>query len=86
MLARVPVIEAERSPHPHAPDVLERDLRTNLLRIIKAAGYEQWPQLFVNLRSSCRTELEERFPSYVIDSSAQLSVLFSSLQPKRQNQ
>ena len=45
----------------------EINLRTNLLRIIKAAGCEQWPKLFVNLRSSCRTELEERFPSHVID-------------------
>lgn len=46
----------------------ETNLRTQLLRIIKAAGLEPWPKLFNNLRASCRTELEERFPSHVIDS------------------
>lgn len=45
----------------------ETNLRTQLLRIIKAAGLEAWPKLFNNLRASCRTELEERFPSHVID-------------------
>lgn len=43
------------------------NLRTGLQRVIKAAGLEPWPKLFNNLRASCRTELEERFPSHVID-------------------
>ncbi len=44
------------------------NLRTHMLRLIKAAGLEAWPKVFVNLRSSCRTDLEERFPSHVVNS------------------
>ena len=34
---------------------------------IAAAKVEQWQKLWVNLRASCRTDLEERFPSHVCD-------------------
>ena len=41
------------------------NLRTQLLRIIKKAGLNPWPKLFVNLRSSRETELVERFPMHL---------------------
>lgn len=44
-----------------------RNLGTQMHRIVKAAGLEPWPKTFVNLRSSRRTELQEKFPSHVID-------------------
>ncbi|WP_153556763.1 hypothetical protein [Roseimaritima sediminicola] len=37
-------------------------------RIIERAGCVPWQKTFVNLRSTRRTELQERFPSYVVDS------------------
>ncbi|MEM7625890.1 MAG: tyrosine-type recombinase/integrase [Planctomycetota bacterium] len=42
------------------------NLRTQLNRIIRKAGMEPWPKLFQNLRSSCETELAERFPLHVV--------------------
>ena len=42
------------------------NLRTALLRYILRAGLKPRPKLFNNLRSSCQTELEERFPSHVV--------------------
>ncbi len=46
---------------------LESNMRTQLSRIITAAGFSPWEKLFVNLRSSCRTELEEQFPTHVVN-------------------
>lgn len=43
------------------------NLRTQFARIISKAGISQWPRLFVNLRSTRRTELEDKFPSHVIN-------------------
>lgn len=34
---------------------------------IQEVGLKPWPKLFVNLRASCRTDLEDRFPSHVCD-------------------
>ena len=45
----------------------ESNLRTQFERILKGAGIEQWPRLFVNLRSTRRTELDDEFPSHVVD-------------------
>ena len=42
------------------------NLRTQLQRIIKRAGVEPWPKPFNNLRSSCETDLCERFPIHVV--------------------
>lgn len=42
------------------------NLRTQFTRIIKRAGLKPWPRLWVNLRSSCSTELAERFPGHVV--------------------
>ena len=39
-----------------------KNLRTQLSRIIKKAGLTPWPKLFVNLRASRETELAEQFP------------------------
>ena len=36
-------------------------------RIIKTAGQKPWPKTFINLRSTRRTELQDRFPSHVVD-------------------
>ena len=44
-----------------------RNLATNLKRIIGRAGCKPWPKTFVNLRSTRRTELQEAFPSHVVD-------------------
>ncbi len=43
------------------------NLRTQLMRILVSAGVAPWPKLFVNLRSSCRTELQEVFPDHVVN-------------------
>lgn len=45
----------------------ETNLRTQLHRIIERAGLVPWPKAFVNLRSTRRTELQEAFPSHVVN-------------------
>ncbi len=45
----------------------ETNLRTQLHRILASAGIVPWPKIFVNLRSSCRTDLQEHFPDHVIN-------------------
>lgn len=42
-------------------------LNTHFKRLIIAAGIKPWPKLLHNLRASCRTDLQEQFPSHVID-------------------
>ena len=42
------------------------NLRTQFNRIIRRAGYEPWPKLFQNLRSTRETELAESFPMHVV--------------------
>ena len=44
----------------------DKNLRTQLIRIIRRAGLEPWPKLFHNLRATRQTELEESFPSHVV--------------------
>ena len=44
-----------------------RNLRTQLNRIVEAAGLSVWPKTFVNLRASRRTELQEEFPDHVVN-------------------
>jgi hypothetical protein len=44
------------------------NLRTQLGRILGRVGVIPWPKLFVNLRASARTDLQEVFPSHVCDS------------------
>jgi integrase len=41
--------------------------RDKLLAICQAAGVKPWPKLWQNLRASCRTDLEQRFPGFVCD-------------------
>ena len=43
------------------------NLRTQLMRILVSAGVAPWPKLFVNLRSTRRTELQEAFPDHVVN-------------------
>ena len=43
------------------------NLGTQMKRIIENAGQVPWPKTFVNLRSTRRTELQEAFPSHVVD-------------------
>ncbi|WP_407699851.1 tyrosine-type recombinase/integrase [Stieleria sedimenti] len=45
----------------------ETNLRTQCHRIIEAAGLVPWQKCFVNLRASCRTDLEEQFPAHVVN-------------------
>jgi integrase len=42
------------------------NLRTQLKRIIAAAGRKAWPKLFQNLRSTRETELAEDWPIHVV--------------------
>uniref|UniRef100_A0A7C2NT85 Site-specific integrase n=1 Tax=Schlesneria paludicola TaxID=360056 RepID=A0A7C2NT85_9PLAN len=41
------------------------NLRTQFTKIIGRAGFKPWPRLWVNLRSSCETDLVHRFPAHV---------------------
>ena len=45
----------------------ETNLRTQLLRILGRAGIVPWQKAFVNLRASCRTDLQEVFPDHAIN-------------------
>jgi len=45
----------------------DANLGTQLHRIIERAGHKPWPKTFLNLRSTRRTELQEAFPSHVVD-------------------
>jgi integrase len=38
-----------------------------LLAAIAAAGLSKWEKLWINLRASCRTDLQKKFPSHVCD-------------------
>lgn len=42
------------------------NLRTQFMRILRAAKIEPWPKLFQNLRSTRQTELTEQFPAHVV--------------------
>ena len=52
------VVEAWRSQ--------SKNMRTRMRRAIRRAGLKPWTKTFQNLRSSCQTDLEERFPSHVV--------------------
>ncbi len=43
-----------------------KNFRTRLERIIRRSGLTPWPKLFQNLRSTCQTELAERFPAHAV--------------------
>ena len=43
-----------------------QNLRTHFERIIKKSGVEPWVKLWQNLRSSCATELAEKYPEHVL--------------------
>ncbi len=43
-------------------DFTDANLRKQMTRLVQSAGFEVWPRIFHNLRSSRQTELEERFP------------------------
>ena len=43
------------------------NLRTQLVRILGRVGVVPWEKLFVNLRASARTDLQEIYPSHVCD-------------------
>ena len=45
----------------------EKNLSTMLHRIIESAGCVPWEKTYINLRSTRRTELQEAFPSHVVD-------------------
>lgn len=42
------------------------NLRTALSRYLERAGFDTWPKLFQNLRSTRETELAQRFPIHVV--------------------
>ncbi len=43
----------------------ETNLRTALLRLIKAAGVKQWPKLWHNLRASAASDMARALPAYI---------------------
>ena len=43
-----------------------QNLRTHFQRIIRKAGVEPWVKLWQNLRSSCATELADKYPEHVL--------------------
>ena len=43
------------------------NLRTQFARIVERAGVAPWPKMFVNLRSTRRTELQELFPDHAVN-------------------
>ncbi len=43
------------------------NLRSQFHRLLMAAGIVPWPKTFVNLRASCRTDLQEKFPDHVVN-------------------
>ena len=43
-----------------------KNLSTTLKKIIRRAGVEVWPKPFQNMRASRQTELEQKFPTYVV--------------------
>ncbi len=45
----------------------ETNLRTQFGRLLTSAGVKPWPKIFVNLRASCRTDLQEQFPDHVVN-------------------
>jgi integrase len=46
---------------------VDANLATQFHRILERAGIKPWEKTFINLRSNRRTELQERFPSHVVD-------------------
>ncbi len=40
---------------------------TTMKKIIERAGHEPWPKLFINCRSTRRTELQRQYPDHVIN-------------------
>lgn len=45
----------------------EANLRTQMIRITESAGLTPWEKTFVNLRASCRTDLQDRFPDHCVN-------------------
>jgi len=43
-----------------------QNLQMQLRRFLKRAGLKPWPKLYQNLRSTCQTELADRFPMHVV--------------------
>lgn len=41
-------------------------LRVRILKTMNSIGISRWPKLFVNLRSSCETDLADKFPIQVV--------------------
>ncbi len=44
----------------------DKNLGTTFRKIVRRAGVDVWPKPFQNCRSSRQTELEQRFPTYVV--------------------
>ncbi len=46
---------------------LSTNLRSQMHRHLMAAGIAPWPKTFVNLRASCRTDLQDQFPDHLVN-------------------
>lgn len=66
--------ESDYLARPGAVDCVARyrgglaNLRTQFTRIVERAGSKAWSKMFVNSRSTRRTELQERFADHVVNS------------------
>lgn len=59
--------DSARYPFNRYRTTAARVYRANCVRILKLAGVDQWPKLWMNCRASCRTDLLERFPAHVVN-------------------
>jgi len=58
--------EGEQWVVPMLGGVAEKNLGTTFRKIVRRTGVEGWPKPFQNCRSSRQTELEQRYPTYVV--------------------
>ena len=60
------MLPSMRKPGAATGDWRSVNFATMFGKIIKRAGLVAWPRAWHNLRSSCQTELTEKFPSHVV--------------------
>jgi hypothetical protein len=68
-----PILEAAFDAAPEGATFCVQQYRhgynpaTTMKKIIERAGHEPWPKLFINCRSTRRTELQRQYPDHVIN-------------------
>ena len=68
-----PILEAAFDAAPEGATFCVQQYRhgynpaTTMKKLIERAGHEPWPKLFINCRSTRRTELQRQYPDHVIN-------------------